>query len=260
EILMSGPLAGAPAVRKLRLYREGRFELTPSASFSILDEYNRGILFGATLNYNFADWLAFGVWGAFGGVQYPTALTEHIEDRHKGRNCGNADNANEIDCKLTAVNLPTNGKLRNQTGQISWVAAPQLTITPFRGKISMFSSLFVDTELHFLLGAAMVGLSERADCAGDTCTFKHSRASRSTFTATFGLGLTFFTHKWGGIALDWRALPLSRNTGGFDTAGTGPNDDFPDLRISSKDREFKMNQLITVGYSIFLPFDYRVSE
>src|SRR5512147_811371 len=82
EILMSGPLAGAPAVRKLRLYREGRFELTPSASFSILDEYNRVILFGATLNYNITDWLALGVWGAFGGVQFPTALTEHIEDFH----------------------------------------------------------------------------------------------------------------------------------------------------------------------------------
>jgi hypothetical protein len=268
EILMSGPLAGAPAVRKLRLYREGRFELTPSASFSILDEYNRVILFGATLNYNITDWLAFGVWGAFGGVQFPTALTEHIEDFHRRapRNNCNGDAATSIDCKLTAVNLATNSKFRNQTGQISWVGAPQLTITPFRGKISMFSSLYVDTELHFILGAAMVGLSERADCGpaagtGDnTCIPKHSRASRNAFTGTFGLGLTFFTHRWGGIALDWRALPLSRNTGGFDTAGTGPNDEFPDLRINNKDREFKMNQLITVGYSIFLPFDYRVSE
>ena len=41
EIQLTGPLAGAPAVRKLRLHREGRFEVTPNVSFTLLDEYNR---------------------------------------------------------------------------------------------------------------------------------------------------------------------------------------------------------------------------
>lgn len=259
EILMSGPLAGAPAVRKLRLYREGRFELTPAASFTILDEYNRSILFGATLNYNFTDWLAVGVWGAFGAIQMPTALTDNIEKFHqKNRSCGGG--SDDLDCRLTAINLPANGKLSKQTGEFAWVGAPQLTITPFRGKISMFSSLYVDTEMHFFGGLAFVGLNERKDCSSAGCIANHTRAGRSAITGTFGLGLTFFTHEWGGIAIDWRALPLSRNTGGFDTAGTGPNDDFPDLRINEKDREFKFNQIISVGYSIFLPFSNRISE
>lgn len=259
EILMSGPLAGAPAVRKLRLYREGRFELQPAVTFSILDEYNRSILAGATLNYNFTDWLAFGVWGGFGAVQMPTALTDRIEKYHRVRGC---PDPGKRDCVLTATNMPANGKLSNQAGQIAWVGAPQLTITPFRGKISMFSNWYVDTELHFMAGLAFVGLNERRDCVGTECTTGpgHTRTGRSTITGTFGLGLTFFTHAWGGLALDWRALPLSRNTGGFDTAGTGPNDEFPDLRVNEKDREFKFNQLITVGYSLFLPFDHRISE
>lgn len=55
EILMSGPLAGAPAVRKLRLYREGRLELAPSVSFTLLDEYQRTMFAGATLNYNITE-------------------------------------------------------------------------------------------------------------------------------------------------------------------------------------------------------------
>ena len=50
EILLTGPLAGAPAVRKLRLYREKRIEVAPAASFTLLDEYQREILFGARLN------------------------------------------------------------------------------------------------------------------------------------------------------------------------------------------------------------------
>jgi hypothetical protein len=259
EILMSGPLAGAPAVRKLRLYREGRFELQPAVTFSILDEYNRSILVGGTLNYNFTDWFAFGVWGGFGAIQLPTGLTDRIEKYHRNRLCGSTGSATR-DCALTAVNLPTSGKLSSQTGEIAWAATPQLTITPFRGKISMFSSVFIDTELHFFGGLAFVGLNERKDCERTGCSVSHSRTGRMAITGSFGLGLTFFTHKWGGLALDWRALPLSRNTGGFDTAGAGANKAFPDLSVDSKDRQFVFQQLITVGYSIFLPFEHRISE
>ena len=61
EILLTGPLAGAPAVRKLRLHRQGRFELSPSATFTLLDEYQRTILLGAKLGYNITDWLQIGV-------------------------------------------------------------------------------------------------------------------------------------------------------------------------------------------------------
>jgi hypothetical protein len=270
EILMSGPLAGAPAVRKLRLYREGRFEFTPSMSFSILEQYNKSMLLGATLNYNLTDWLAFGVWGGFGLIQMSTSLTDNIEKFHKARSCPDPQGAaptdvngrdlTPLDCRLTAVNLPYNGDLKRQLGQISWVGAPQLTVIPFRGKISMFSSFYLDTELRFFGGLAFVGLSERADCKGNQCYTRHNRASRTAITGTFGLGLTFFTHQWGGVTLDWRALPLSRNIGGFDTAGTGLNDAFPDLNVDKRDRAFKFNQLIAVGYSIFLPFNYRVSE
>lgn len=259
EILMSGPLAGAPAVRKLRLYREGRVELAPSVSFTLLDEYQRSILAGAKLQYNFTDWLAFGGWGAFGVLHMPTALTEHIEKYDAGRQCGVRPES-DLDCRLTAVNLPHGKKLRTQVGQIAWVAAPQLTVTPFRGKISAFDSLYVDTDLHFSAGVAFVGLNERADCAGQACVDGHSRKARMGITGLFGLGLTFFTHQWGGLGVDWTALPLSRNTGGFDTAGQGPNDEFPDLKINSNDREFKLNQMVTVSYSLFFPFEYRVSE
>jgi len=34
QILLTGPLAGAPAVRKLRWHRKGRFEVAPAVSFT----------------------------------------------------------------------------------------------------------------------------------------------------------------------------------------------------------------------------------
>lgn len=268
EVVVTGPLAGAPAAHRLRLYREGRFELQPNVTFSLLDEFSREIFAGATLNYNFSDSIALGVWGSFGVVKMDTALTEHIQTRVSARDCPGviaADdeaNPNYVDCRLSKVNLGT--KFSKQLGTIDWMAVPQLTFTPFRGKIAFFQSLFVDTDLHFFAGPAFVGLSERKDCSSvgacsDLATgFK--TASRTTITGAFGLGLSFFTHKWGALVVDWRAVPFSRNVGGFDTAGSGPNKAFPDNKISSEDRQFRFNQFVSVGYSVFLPFEHRTSE
>ena len=266
EVVVTGPLAGAPAAHKLRLYREGRFEIQPNVTFSLLDEYQRTIFIGAKLNYNFSDSIALGVWGSFGAIKINTALSDHIQTQIDSRQCGTAlgqpANPNHLDCQLTAVNLGT--KFSKQIGTIDWIAVPEFTFTPFRGKIAFFQSLFSDSDLHFFVGPAFVGLTERKDCTTSaSCgavTAGTPTASRTTITGAFGLGLSFFTHKWGALAIDWRAVPFSRNIGGFDTAGSGPNKNFPDNRITSDDRHFRFNQFVAVGYSIFLPFEYRVSE
>ena len=260
-MVVTGPLAGAPAAHRLRLYREGRFELQPNVTFSLLDEYQRQIFIGATLNYNISDSFALGVWGTFGVVKMNTGLTTSIQHEIDSRNCAANYNTN-LDCRLTAVNLGPN--FANQLGTIDWMAVPQVTFTPFRGKIAFFQSLFVDTDLHFFVGPAFVGLTERKDCSNATaCSTVPSgfaTGSRNAITGAFGLGLSFFTHKWGALAVDWRAVPFSRNLGGFDTAGTGPNKNFPDNKLSSDDRQFRFNQFVSVGYSMFLPFENRVSE
>jgi outer membrane beta-barrel protein len=267
EVVVTGPLAGAPAAHRLRLYREGRFEIQPNATFSLLDEFKREIFVGATLNYNLSESFALGVWGSFGVAKMNTALTEHIQDRIDGRNCQAVNalpvaeaekDSNYLDCRLTKVNL--GNKFSQQLGTVDWIAVPQITFTPFRGKIAFFQSLFVDTDLHFFAGPAFVGLSERKDCSVDTCPNSFTTASRTTITGAFGLGLSFFTHKWGALVIDWRGIPFNRNVGGFDTAGSGPNKNFPDNKISSDDRQFRFNQFVSIGYSMFLPFQNRVSE
>ena len=262
EVVVTGPLAGAPAAHKLRLYREGRFELQPNVTFSLLDEYQRNIMIGATLNYNFSDSFALGVWGTFGAIKLDTGLSDHIQAQIAARRCTHQDNDPNLDCRLSAVNLGQ--KFSNQVGKIDWMAVPEFTFTPFRGKIAFFQSLFADTDLHFFAGPAFVGLSERKECtsvtACRTVPSGFATASRTTITGAFGLGLSFFTHKWGALAIDWRAVPFSRNIGGFDTAGSGPNKNFPDNKITSDDRHFRFNQFVSVGYSIFLPFENRISE
>jgi hypothetical protein len=259
EILLTGPLAGAPAVRKLRLYRKGRLQLTPSATFTVLDEYQRTILPGLELQYNFTDWLSLGAWGAYSpdALHLSTGLTKDIQDVNQKRNC--ARNRDDIDCRLTDVNMGSD--FEQQLGQIDWVAAPQLTGVPFRGKLALFKSIYVDTEIYFFAGAAFVGLQERKDCeGGDECTADPELASRTAIAPTGGLGFSFFTGGWGGLQLQYRLMPFAWNTGGFDTAGGGPDSDFPDGKVNSEDRQYRFNQLVTVGWTFFLPTKQRVSE
>jgi hypothetical protein len=256
EIQLTGPLAGAPAVRKLRLHRQGRLEFAPAVSFTLLDEYQRTILLGARLQYNFTDWLAFGAWGALGSViRIPTYLSDQIQDVNAGRRKADPQGAT-LDRRLTAVNVGPDFK--KQLGGIDWVVAPQLTAVPFRGKLALFQSIYLDTDLYFFGGPAFVGLTERANCAA--CDGVFTTATRVAIAPTFGLGFSFYINKWSALGFEYRGLPFSWNTGGFDTAGGGKDKKFPDNKITADDRRFNFNQLLTVSYNIYLPFQYRVSE
>ncbi len=263
EILLTGPLAGAPAVRKLRLYRQGRFEIAPAVSFSLLDEYQRTIFLGARLNYNFTDWLGFGAWGAYGGaVRLTTHLTDEIQKVNEER-IAQADAAAAagepppLNRRLTAVNMGPDFK--EQLGGIDWIIAPQLTAVPFRGKLALFSSIYVDTDLYFFAGPAIIGVTERNDCSGN-CPTQFNTASRVAIAPTGGLGLTFYVNKWSAIGFEGRLMPFAYNTGGFDTAGGGKDEKFPDNNISDADRRFQLNPMLTLSYNIYLPTKYRVSE
>lgn len=258
EILLTGPLAGAPAVRKLRLYRQNRFEIAPAVSFTLLDEYQRTILLGARLTYNITDWLGIGAWGAYGALlRIPTSLTDRIQEVNADRR-SNPDYANTTTGRLLRVNLGSD--LEEQLGGIEWVVSPQLTAVPFRGKIALFQSIYIDTDLYFFGGPAFVNLLERANCdvCGGVETFE--RETRMAIAPSFGLGLTFYVNKWSAIGFEYRALPYAWNTGGFDTAGGGKDDEFPDDSISEADRRFRFNQLLTVSYNFYLPTQYKVSE
>lgn len=262
EIQITGPLAGAPAVRQLRLRREGRFEFAPGVSFTLLDEYRRTIMPGARLTYHLTDWFGFGAWGGF-GFQYSTALTDELQEKAiDNRRC--TQNPFAKACRLTEVNLTRGNMAEDQLGAIQWIAAPQLTFVPFRGKLSLFASLFVDTDVNFFVGPAFVGLKERADC-GDTgvsCSDPESFAleSRLAVAPTFGLGLNFYPANFLGFGVEWRGLPFSWNTSGFDNRGFGEDEEFPDNKVDDKDREFRFNSMLTVSISVQFPTTPKLSD
>jgi hypothetical protein len=256
EIQLTGPLAGAPAVRHMREYRKGRFEIAPAVSFTLLDQYRRTIIAGARLNYNFTDWLAVGVWGGYGVVSMNTDLTSEI-DQTAPRDA------------LTAINVNHTGMFPNygtasfasQTAKLDWVVAPQLTFTPFRGKLAIFNKIFVDTDFYIALGEGIMGIEQRKSC-GDTTSGQPSCADPTSFQlgsqvkptyGTYAVGFTFFGGDFWSLGVELRALPFSWNRAGFDSRGSGTNGNFPDGKINSQDDTFDLGPLVTVSVGFFLP-------
>jgi outer membrane beta-barrel protein len=266
ELQLTGPLKGAPAVRHLRLYRQGRFEIAPLASFSLLDEYRRTILVGARLNYNITDWLAIGVWGGAGVVSTTTDLTDKI-DATSPRDALTATNVNHSGNPTGQAPGVPKASFADQTAKISYVVSPQLTFIPFRGKLAIFNKIFVDTDLYLAGGIAFVGIQERDDCVAtpmvaDSCSNPASFGlqSKTKFTGTFGLGLTFYPSSFVSFGVEYRALPFSWNRAGFDSRGAGPNGNFPDGQVNSDDETFKFNQFVTVDLGFSFPTAPKISE
>jgi outer membrane beta-barrel protein len=263
EIQLTGPLKGAPAVRHLRLYRQGRLELAPSVSFTLLDEYRRTMLVGAQLNYNLLDWLSIGVWGA-GGVQYATTDLADKIDQNAPRDPLTATNINHS--ANPSGNLPGNRpSFNDQTAKINWVVAPQLTFTPFRGKLAIFNKIFVDTDLYLAAGVGFVGVQERGNCgaAGQLpCSNPASftLTSSTKISPTFGVGLTFYPAGFWSLGVEYRALPFSWNRAGFDSRGSGPGQNFPDQQINSEDETFRFNQLVTITLGFYFPFQPKITD
>lgn len=264
ELQLTGPLKGAPAVRHLRLYRQGRFEIAPSVSFSLLDEYRRTILVGARVNYNITDWLAIGVWGAAGVVSSTTDLTDKI-DVTSPRDNLTAINVNHSGFPAGQAKGVAPASFADQTAKISYVVAPQATFIPFRGKLAIFNKIFVDTDLYLAAGVAFVGIQERGDCGGQgqlACNQPASfdLTSRTKIAPTFGVGLTFYPSSFVSFGVEYRALPFSWNRSGFDSRGSGPNGNFPDNQVNSEDETFKFNQLVTVDVGFSFPTKPKISE
>jgi len=261
EIQLTGPLKGAPAVRHLRYYRQGRFEIAPAVSFTLLDEYRRTILTGARLEYNITDWLALGVWGAYGAISTTTDLTDKI-DRIAPRDALTATNVNHA---TTDPNNLGTRSFADQVSKIQYVAAPQITFTPFRGKLAIFNKIFVDSDFYIAGGVGVVGVQERGACGppkavscADPSTF--ALVSDTKISPTFGVGFTFYPGGFWSLGVEYRALPFAWNRSAFDTRGGGPNGAFPDGSVTDADSTFRFNQLVTIAIGFYIPTKPTISE
>ncbi len=261
EIQLTGPLAGAPAVRQLRLHREGRFDVAAHATFTLLDEFRRTVMPGLRLNYHFFDW--FGI-GLFGGpaFSYNTGLSDELQEKAiNGRAC--QANPQSLACRRSAVSLCRDGDdclADKQLGRMFLFIAPQLTFVPFRGKFSLFGEAFMDADISLFVGAGIAGLKERKQCAVGECPDNFELETRFTAGPTFGLGFNFYPLDYLGFGAEFRGTPFAMNTSGFDVAGAGEDEAFPDDAVDSADQTLNINPMLTVYMSFQLPTEINISD
>jgi len=260
EIQLTGPLKGAPAVRRLKLYREGRFEIAPAATFTILDEYRRTIIVGARLQYGITDWLGVGLWGGFGAVGISTGLTDEIDKNAKREGLTQMN----VPGKTKADGTPETGFFQKQVAQINYIVMPQVTAVPFRGKFALFQSVFADVDAYIFAGFGVVGTKERKAC-GDFVTCANqptgdSRLESKTHLApTWGLGFNFYLSKFMALGVEYRMIPFAWNRSGFDTRGLNASGEvdksgkFPDQKIDDTDATYRFNQMISVSLGFSFP-------
>jgi hypothetical protein len=255
EVHVSGPLAGAPAVRNLRLWRDMRLHVEPFFAFTIGDEYSRSLIVGGEVRFHFLDWLGIGGWGGFSVAKLDTNLTKEVQSK------GQVNNS-------TRLNLPTNDNFPDQVGRLNWWSGVEAHFVPFRGKLAMFQKVFVDADLDFFVGAAFVGVEERknvtgiqapppggvSDCIieGQTAVdagclqSQGARSKRVAIAPSFGIAFSAFFKRFVGISLRWRGIPFKYNTGGTDNSNDG-------LNIDNADRIRQFNNMFTVGVIFALP-------
>lgn len=248
EVEIEGPLAGAPAVIGLRAYREMRLQIQLHGATTLTDEFSQTIFAGGQIMFHPWDWLGIGVWGGFGVAHITTALTDEVVI--KGFN---------TDSNL--LSLPDPPNFQKQIGQLKWIAAPQVSFIPLRGKLGIFESLFIDTDLYLFGGVAFVGLEERNNVGAgrcvdasnfsmvNDCSGTLTRVGRTAMAPTFGVGLSLYMADYLAMTLEWRAFPFSWNTSGTNEVGN------PRVAgsIDAEDRLPHFNHLFALGFAFYLP-------
>ncbi|MET0343498.1 MAG: outer membrane beta-barrel domain-containing protein [Polyangiales bacterium] len=276
EVQVKGPLAGAPAVRHMRVYRDGRFQLQPEFSSTLVDEFSRTLFVGAQIGYHFTDWL--GIHGFFDyGISLDTDLTDQIK-----RNGQRTD--------TNALSLPSPAGFGSQIGELKFLTGVQATFIPLRGKLALFQALFIDTDFYLFAGVAFASVKERANVSGGVCSPDSLRTARDNSPAafnsanndcldtqgqsstrlaiapTFGVGLSLYMTDYLALTLEYRAFPFKWNTSGTDEGGQnrrreessgGP---FPDGEIDENDRTKQFNQSFRLGFAFYFPVHGEITK
>jgi outer membrane beta-barrel protein len=271
EVQVKGPLAGAPAVRHMRIYRDGRFQIQPEFASTLVDEFSRTLFVGGQIGYHFTDWLGIHAFFDY-GVSLDTDLTDQIKDS------GQRTDSN-------ALSLPSPAGFSDQIGRLKFLTGVQATFIPLRGKLALFQALFIDTDFYLFAGVAFAQVQERANVTDRTRNFcqpqtlrsareagnfdavngacldtQDKTATRLAIAPTFGVGLSLYLTEYLAMTLEYRAFPFKWNTSGTDEGGLNKNRQrdssggFPDGYIDASDRTKQFNQTFRLGFAFYLPF------
>ena len=271
EVLLEGPLAGAPAVRKLVQYRKLRFSVGPQFAYTLNNEYMHNYLLGLRMEFNITDWFGIGILAQY-GFNSPTKLTSHISDSTDiGGSATTPTDSNWP--SYTGAN-----NFKKQVARLKGMYLAHLNFVPFRGKISLFEKFFVAIDGSIFVGGGIVHFEERKFCGntgglescGDINDPSAERESQIGGTFTWGVNFMSYVNNFIAINIEFRMTPFRWNAGGTDESGQAAGEwaaqgeerwvysssgegDYPDGEIDKDDRDWNLNMSIGLGVIFYLP-------
>ncbi len=211
-----------PGVRRKLLYRSTRLEVQPLVGITLNDPFTRNVMAGANVAFHLNNSLGIGVTGAYGVSQMSTGLRDNIRAELDGR----GDRLNELNYSY-----------------LGWIVDVEATYVPLFGKLSLLNSLIANYDFHLLLGVGFIG--EQAVNAGSGLEVNDNIISSNTVAPMIGAGFRFFVGDMVSINLDLRDYIFSR----AESNSRG-----------SAQEELSNNFMLSLGVSIFLPGDVKVSR
>jgi outer membrane beta-barrel protein len=257
----TNPLDGQPEVRKRMILRDGRFELAPQIGFALNRDFYHTIMFGAKAEYHINDWISVGANFGYGAVNVRTGLADNV----LGQLPDNYDSS-------TAKQLiPSKAMAENPMLKLNMLIGAQANVTPFFGKMALFSKLFFNYDFYGFLGfgAAMYGdkcgTCSYTDSTGNSINYANpsihdvngSKGNPFKPGLTFGAGFHFFFNNWVALNAEIRdtAIPNVNLAGrdiNWDPQRAASGSLLPPL-VNKSDKQWDHILTVLLGCSFYLP-------
>ena len=254
-----GPLEGAPAVRHKIELRDKRFEVVPTFEISVAHDYKNIYSPGVRAEFHLTDSISFGG-SIMYGVPTDSGLTNQIE-----RTLEESPDPTDP--------TPSRSQFKNHLNEMTWHGGGHVTLTPWFGKLALFSKAYMNFDIYFRGGIGFAQMTNNWDfadervkdvmtgeCAGDATLPQcftnpnNDGPQNSGFRAglLLGGGLHVFINNFMAADLGMHSYLFKDNPSGLDFDG--------DRDVDDDDGRFLSHLFFGIGISMYLPAKAKISD
>ncbi len=234
------PLEGQPAVRHKLELREGRFELGLSTGISLNRMVRNALLVGVKLEYHLNDWLSVGADVGY-GIGFDTGLSSEIAGAYESK--------------------PEWETMKKRFSDIQLAGDIRVAFTPFSGKFSLFSKLFLNYDLYGFAGLGLAMTKNSGDYSGDDDVNAANEGFR--LGPAFGIGMHVFFLKFFSMGIELKDIMFVDNpTGGDLSRGLSEeeiNRGVGTVLVNGDDQTFMSHWFVGLNFTFYLPSIPKIS-
>jgi outer membrane beta-barrel protein len=257
----ANPLDGQPEVRKKLQLRDSRFELSPQLAFAINRPLYHTIMFGVKAEYHINDWISVGATFDYApnAMNIKTGLTDNVLGQLP----------DTYDPSTAKQLIPSKSMAENPMLMLNMLIGAQANITPFFGKMALFSKLFFNYDFYGFLGFGAAMYSDKCgSCTyadGSGATINYANPSKGFKPGlTFGAGFHFWFNNWVALNAEIRdtAIPNVNLAGrdiNWDPQRAADGSLLPPL-VNKSDKQWDHILMVMIGASFYLPTTVSISK